>query len=1070
MKINLQQSLFVILIFLLSNPLLFAQKNKKRKEKTQETQQFLSEEDYKGLKFRNIGPFRGGRSVAVAGTVQDRMTYYMGSTGGGMWKTTDAGITWKNISDGFFKTGSVGAVAVAESDENVIYVGMGEHAVRGVMTSHGDGIYKSTDAGRTWKNIGLTATKHISDVIIHPQNPDIVYVSAQGTVHGPSKERGIYRTMNGGDSWEKVLYVDDNTGASGLSMDMNNPRILYAATWEHRRYPWEVKSGGEGSRIYKSVDAGETWEQLTEGLPEMMGKIGISVSRANSDLVFANIEAEEGGVYRSEDAGKTWMHICKERVTQARSWYYMEIFTDPLNEDVVYVMNAPFLKSIDRGKTFRPVAVPHGDNHDLWVNPQDNNIMINANDGGANISFNGGKSWSTQKNQPTSQFYRVITDNRFPYYVYGGQQDNSTVAIVSRTTGGGIGWKDWYAVAGGESAFLAFDENDPQLVYGGSYQGNISVFDHKTSLRKDLMAYPVVGLGTVPKEMKYRFNWNAPIIVSSHDGKTLYHTANKVLKSTNGGQEWKEISPDLTRNDTTKQGYGGGPFTNEGAGGENYNTIAYLAESPHDANELWSGSDCGLVYMTNDGGKNWNNVTPPNLQEGIINSIEISPHAASRVIITFMRYKFNDFKPYAYLTEDSGKSWTLINNGFEDEAFVRVIREDQKREGIFYAGTELGMYVSENLGKSWKPFQLNLPICPINDIALRQNDMVVATSGRGFWILDDLGAIQQHEKIASNNSIQLFVPKPTVKLDAPISPEPIPGLGQNPLNGVIIDYYLSQEIETSDSALLLLEILDENGEVIRTYDNQKDLAFVPYEGGPMAKQLLPTKQGINRFAWDFRRGAIPNVPDVFVMGDYRGHLVAPGQYTIRITLDSISKSVPCEILPDPRLDVSKQDFANQQEILLQIENYVKDIHGSVNSMRSAKEQLAFMSKILKEEEGMEVLLDSGNALVEKINQWEENLIQPKQKTFQDVINFPNQLNAELLNLKSRVDTHDPRVTKGASLRLKDLAAEWDVHKKAMREIIDVEVAEFNKMYQEKNLPALILNLENNASPLNEGGK
>ncbi|MEK6480353.1 glycosyl hydrolase [Catalinimonas sp. 4WD22] len=1030
----------------------FAQKKKKQND----TEKHPDPELYQGLKFRNIGPFRGGRSVAVSGVIQQPLVYYMGSTGGGIWKTEDAGLNWKNISDGQIKTGSVGAIAVAESDPNVIYAGMGEHAIRGVMTTHGDGVYKSTDAGKTWKHIGLDKTRHISDVIIHPENPDVVYVSAQGAAHGPTEERGIYKTTNGGESWEKVLYVDEKSGASGLTMDMTNPRILYAAFWEHQRYPWKVKSGGEGSGIYKSTDAGESWEELTEGLPELMGKIGISVSRANPNRIWANIEAEEGGVYRSHDGGENWTLVSSDRVTQARSWYYMEVFADPQDEETVYVLNAPMLKSIDGGKTFKPVPTPHGDNHDLWVHPENNQQMINANDGGANVSFNGGSSWSTQENQPTVQFYRVITDNRFPYYVYGGQQDNSTVAIASRNADAGISWKDWYAVSGGESAFLAFDEDDPQMVYGGSYQGNISVYNHATGRTKDIMAYPVVGLGSIPKEMKYRFNWNAPIIMSQHDKKTIYHAANVVLKSTDGGMSWEEISPDLTRNDTTKQGLGGGPITNEGAGGENYNTLAYLLESPHQSGVLWAGSDCGLVHVTTDGGQNWQNVTPAEAEEGIINSIEVSPHDPSTAYITLLRYKMNDFAPYVYKTTDNGQSWTEINEGFEEEDFVRVVREDPKKKDLLYAGTEGGMYISYNGGANWYPFQLNLPVCPINDLTFRDNDLVVATSGRGFWILDDVGALQQSDGILADVNMQVFEPKPTVKFNASVPDEPQPGLGQNPMNGVIIDYYLQEEVP--DSVMLSLEILDESGKVIRTMDNQKQEDFQPYPGGPGPKKLLPAKAGVNRFAWDFRTDGIPNVPQVFVMGDYRGHLVAPGEYQIRLTLGEEQQTVNCTILPDPRLNATAADYAKQQQILNDIEESVVSIHKSVNAMRKAKEQVKSLTELLKEQENREALLDSGKALITKIENWEENLIQPKQKTFQDVINFPNQLNAELLDLKSRVDEHDPKVTEGAAQRLNDLKAEWSQHQEALEQIIQFDLANFNKMYRQQNIPAVILEM------------
>ncbi|MFP4505879.1 MAG: VPS10 domain-containing protein [Cyclobacteriaceae bacterium] len=1042
--------LLICLGLLLSSDLQ-AQKKKKSAENP-----LPNPELYEGLKFRNIGPFRGGRSVTAAGVIQNPQVYYMGSTGGGIWKTEDAGLSWKNISDGQLETGSVGDIAVAESDPNVIYVGMGEHAIRGVMTTHGDGVYKSTDAGQTWKKVGLEKTRHISDVIIHPTNPDVVYVAAQGAAHGPSEDRGIYKTTDGGKSWEKILFVDEKSGASSLSMDMTNPRILYAAFWEHQRYPWTVKSGGPGSGIYKSIDGGENWEELTEGLPELMGKIGISVSRANPNRIWANIEAEKGGVYRSDDGGKKWQLTSSDRATQARSWYYMEVFADPQNEEVVYVLNAPMLKSIDGGKTFKPVATPHGDNHDLWIDPTDNQRMINANDGGANVSFNAGKSWSTQENQPTVQFYRAITDNRFPYHVYGGQQDNSTVAIASRNSEAGIGWKDWYAVSGGESAFLAFDEDDPQLVYGGSYQGNISVYDHATGMTKDIMAYPVVGLSSTPKDMKYRFNWNAPIVMSQHDKKTLYHGANVVLKSTDGGLSWSEISPDLTRNDTTKQGSGGGPITNEGAGGENYNTLAYLVESPHKAGVLWAGSDCGLVHLTQDGGQSWQNVTPADAQEGIINAIEVSPHDPATAYVTLIRYKLNDYAPYVYKTTDFGQSWTSINNGFESEDFVRVVREDPKKKDLLYAGTEGGMYISYNGGQQWAPFQLNLPITPINDMTFRDNDLVIATSGRGFWILDDVGALQQSDGVLADADMKLFSPKPTIKFNASVPDEPVPGLGQNPMNGVIIDYYLAEEV--ADSLTLSMEILDASGMVIRSYNNQKDESFKPYPGGPAPKKVLPTEKGVNRFAWDFRRNTIPHVPDVFVMGDYRGHLVAPGDYQIRLTLGEESQTVSCTILPDPRLDATPAEFAAQQEILMDIEKNVVEIHESVNAMRKAKAQVQSLNEALKDQEKAQALLDSGKSLISKITDWEENLIQPKQKTFQDVINFPNQLNAELLNLKSRVDEHDPAVTKGAQARLDDLQAEWHTHQQAMRQIVDQDLAEYNRMYRELNIPAVIVEM------------
>ncbi|MFZ6014143.1 MAG: WD40/YVTN/BNR-like repeat-containing protein, partial [Bacteroidota bacterium] len=646
-----------------------------QKSKTSKPEESSFKADlYKGIRWRNIGPFRGGRSNAVSGVVGDDNIYYAGYTGGGIWKTEDAGITWRNISDGQFKTGSVGDIAVCESDPNVIYAGMGEHAVRGVMTSYGDGVYKSTDGGKTWKNIGLEKTRHISDVIVHPSNPDIVYVAAQGAVHGSNVDRGIFKSVDGGTTWKKTLYVDENTGASSLSMDMTNPRILYAATWQHRRYPWKVESGGPGCSLWKSTDAGETWTKINEGLPKEMGKSGISVSRANSNRVYAIVEAEKSkaGLYRSDDGGKKWTLLSSDQNITSRSWYYMEIVADPINADIVYVLNAPMMRSIDGGKTFQNVRVGHGDTHDLWINPGNNQNMILGDDGGGEISFNAGRSWSTLANQPTAQFYRVNVDNRFPFKVYGGQQDNTSVVIASRNNSFGITDKDWFYGPGCESATIAFDPNQPDLLYGGCYQGLIDVLDTRTMEVKDIQSYPATNLAWEPKKMKYRYNWNAPFIASPHDPKTLYHAGNVLMKTTNGGINWEIVSPDLTRNDTTKQGLGGGPLTNEGAGGENYNTIYYVVESVHEKGVIYTGSDCGLVHITRDGGKSWQNITPANLPECLIHSIEVSPHDKATAYISASRYKFNDYSNFTYKTTDYGKTWTKIGNGIENDDFIKV--------------------------------------------------------------------------------------------------------------------------------------------------------------------------------------------------------------------------------------------------------------------------------------------------------------------------------------------------------------------------------------------------------------
>ena len=874
----------LVLSFLLFNPV-FSQKSKKQKKKNTPakiiSKPVFQPEKFAAMKWRNIGPFRGGRSNAVCGVLGDPMTYYFGSVGGGVWKTVDAGISWYNISDGFFKSGSVGSIAVAPNDPNVIYVGMGEHAVRGVMTSHGDGMYKSTDAGKTWKHVGLEKSMHIAEIRVHPQNPDIVWVAVQGALWGKSQDRGVYKSTDGGANWKKVLYINENTGAADLSLDQSNPRILYAGMWDHQRLPWKVRSGGPGSGIWKSVDGGENWTELEGGLPKEMGKVAVDVSPANPQVVYANIEAKKGGVFRSNDGGNTWTQTNSQRVTVARAWYYIEIFADPVDENRVYVLNAPMLKSIDGGRTFSRISNPHGDQHHLWINPDDNENIILANDGGGCITFNGGKTWSSENNQPTAQFYRVITDNQFPYNVYGGQQDNSTVSISSQTQMGGIGIRDWHPVAGGESAFLAFDPDDPKLVYGTSIQGMMDMYNQETGTYKDIMVYPQLNLGTLPKDMKYRFNWNGPLTFQPQNPEVMYCGGNILMRTEDGGMSWKEISGDLTRNDTTKHGVGGIPFTNEAAGGEVYNTISYIACSPHQAGVVWVGSDDGLVHVTQDDGKTWSNVTPAGLPESLINAVEISPNDPATAYIAVTRHKFNDLSPMIFVTHDFGKNWQKIVKGLPGDNYVRVVREDPEQKDLLYAGTEGGLFVSFNRGEEWHAFQSNLPICPITDLTIRNNDLVASTSGRAFWILDDLSALQQTMGLPDTSAVTLAEPAPSVKFTIGAAPQPRPGQGQNPLNGVTLDYYLPHT--WTDTSELTLEVLDADEKVIRTMTNQKPKDFKRWEGGPQPPQVLPAKPGLNRSNWDLRRDALPAIEGVFVMGDYRGHLVAPGKYTLRLS-------------------------------------------------------------------------------------------------------------------------------------------------------------------------------------------
>ncbi|MEY3368045.1 MAG: hypothetical protein RI973_1200, partial [Bacteroidota bacterium] len=846
---------------------------------------------FQPMKWRSIGPFRGGRSVAVSGVTGDVGTYYMGTTGGGLWKTDDLGNNWKNISDGYFATGSVGAVAVAESNPNIVYVGMGEHAVRGVMTHHGDGVYKSTDAGKTWQKTGLEGTQHISRIAIHPQNPDIVFVAAQGPLYGNSPERGIFRSVDGGRNWTKVLYVDEKTGCAELSMDMNNPHILYAAMWEHGRLPWKVISGGPGSGLYKSTNGGQTWEKIHNGLPKDLGKMGISVSRANSNRVYAIIESDSwqelGGLFVSTDAGASWSRVSGDHRLIQRAWYYTEVFADPQNELTVYVLSAPALRSLDGGKTWEDVEGPHGDYHDLWINPRNAKNIAIADDGGVGISINGGRTFSSQSNMPTAQFYRINVDNAFPYRIYAGQQDNSSLVIASREPGSsGITEESWTYSAGGESAFLAFDPDDPRVVLGGSYLGTIEALDTRARAATNIMAAPIQYLARDARDMKYRFNWNAPIIWSRHEPGTYYHGAQYLLRTRDMGLTWEEVSPDLTRNEKEKQGKGGGPYTNEAVGAENYGTLSYVLESPHEKGVIWAGSDDGLLHLTRDGGASWKNVTPAGLPECLINAVEVSPHDPATVYIATTRYKFNDHTPGLYKSTDYGQTWTNISGGIPKGAFTRVVREDEVRRDLLFAGTETGLYLSWDGGKSWSPFQLNLPVTPITDLRVHQGDLIAATSGRSFWILDDLALLRQYRPGAGD--LYIYQPESAMLVNGRSEMDRStadfsgahPTRGVNPATGAVIYYHLPED--TLKQALSL-EVLDARGRLIRSFSSQRDSTFRSYDGGPPAEPVLSTNKGLNRFVWDLRHATAPGVPDVYIESSYRGHKVPPGTYTLRLT-------------------------------------------------------------------------------------------------------------------------------------------------------------------------------------------
>ncbi|PTM11122.1 MAG: glycosyl hydrolase, partial [Bacteroidetes bacterium] len=751
---------------------------------TQSSNNQIDQKLYESLEYRNVGPFRGGRSTTVTGVPGEMFTYYMGTTGGGVWKTTDAGTTWDNISDGFFNTTGIGDVTVAPSDSNIIYVGTGEGPVRGVKTSHGDGVYKSTDAGETWKHVGLEATRHISRVFVHPKNPNKVYVAAQGNPWGPNEERGIYLSENGGDSWKKILYVNENSGFGDLTVDISNPDFMMATSWDFNRKPWVVQSGGDGSKVFKTTDGGLTWKEIEKGLPKLKGKMGISISPANPKIVYMAIEAqgEKGGVYRSDNAGESFNQTTNDATTYARAWYYMHIIADPSDEDELWVLNSSAMKSIDGGKTFKGMRGSHVDHHDIWINPDNSDNMINGNDGGGSVTLNGGKTWSTLMNQPTGQFYRVITDNQYPYRLYSGQQDNSTIAIDSRVADNGIGQMHWDIMRAGESSTVAMDPDNPRYVYSTYFASNFIEWDRDIDNTRMVMPYPERVSGEQPKNLKYRANWNGPVIVSPHNPSVIYYGSQYVMKSTDRGVTWEVMSEDLTRNNKDHQGKGGFPISNEQITAESYNNLFNIEESPLKEGTIWVGSDDGLVHLTQDGGKMWTNVTPKGLKESIINVVEPSPHDAATAYFAAAGYKLNDFTPQIYKTSNYGVSWEKIVNGIPNNTFARTVREDPDRKGLLYAGTETGVFVSFNDGKQWQPLQNNLPEVPITDLRVKRQDLVVATQGRALWILDDLTPLHQISDQIAGAKYHLYKPKDTyTELSVAYSVDN--GQGKNPPSG-----------------------------------------------------------------------------------------------------------------------------------------------------------------------------------------------------------------------------------------------------------------------------------------------
>ncbi|MCU0356052.1 MAG: glycosyl hydrolase [Cyclobacteriaceae bacterium] len=1018
---------------------------------------------FSAMKWRSIGPFRGGRSNAVSGVVGDKITYYMGTTGGGIWKTEDAGTTWRNISDGYFQSGSVGAIAVSESDPNVIYAGMGEHAIRGVMTHHGDGMYKSFDAGKTWQRIGLEKTQHIARIIVHPKNPEIVWVAAQGALFGPSADRGIYKSIDGGKTWKKVLYVNDKTGAAELSLDFSNPMVLYAAMWEHGRLPWKVISGGEGSGLYKSVDGGDTWQKIHEGLPKELGKMSIAVSRSNPNKVYALIESDsekaKGGLFVSDNGGKSWSRISGDNRLLQRAWYYIELYIDPVDELTVYVLSAPALRSIDGGVTWELLPTHHGDHHDLWINPLDNKNMVIADDGGASITFNYGKTWTHQNNMPTAQLYRISVDNQFPYRIYAGQQDNTSVVIGSRELSSRyITEASWEPSAGGESAFLAFNPDDPRFVLGGSYLGTIDILDTRARATTNIMAAPIQYLARETKDMKYRFNWNAPIIWSRHEPNTYYHAAQYLLKTTDMGKTWSEASPDLTRNEKSKQGKGGGPYTNEAVGAENYGTISYVMESPQEKGVIWVGSDDGLVHLTRDGGKTWSNVTPAGLAECLINAIEVSPHHPATAYIATTRYKFNDHTPALYKTTDYGKTWVSISRGIPPGAFTRVVREDQVRKDLLFAGTESGVFLSWDGGNQWHKFQLNLPVTPITDLCVHQGNLIASTSGRSFWILDDLALLRNFQS-NDNTAFKLFRAADAVIVNGSSdldSSDPEfdgshPYYGVNPSTGVVFYYNLP---ELPEKQVVTLEITDAKGNLVRSYTSVKDSLFKTYDGGPAAEPVLGNAKGLNRMVWNMRYPTMPGVPGVYIESSFRGHKAIPGNYKATLKAGSQSSSVDFSILPNPLYAITEATYREYHEVMHQMEKELTGMHETVNKLYRIQTQLDELLKSLPADPKYAALKKQGGELIQNLKAWDEDMVQRKSKAYDDVENFENKFTANYLFLINHTESDIPRVNQPSQKRLSELTAQWQQLQQRSNQLISEDIPRINKLMWDAGIGAL----------------
>ena len=992
---------------------------------------------HQSVQYRSLGPFRGGRSAAVVGVSNQPKVFYFGATGGGVWKTIDGGKTYKNISDGYFG-GSIGSVAVAPSDPNVLYVGGGEVTVRGNVSS-GKGVWKSVDAGATWKYMGLPNSRHIPRMVVHPQNPDIVYAAVLGDIYKPTQDRGVYKTTDGGKSWKKILFSTDQSGAVELVMDPSNPRHLYAATWKIQRTPYSLSSGGTGSALWKSTDSGATWQEISKnkGFAEgTLGIIGVTVSPVNSNRVWSIVEnKEKGGVYRSDDGGQSWKHINDSRSLRQRAWYYTKIYADSQDENMVYVMNVAYHKSTDGGKTFSSHRAPHGDHHDLWIAPEDNKRMIIADDGGAQVSYDGGDSWSTYMNQPTAQFYRVTTDNSFPYRIYAAQQDNSTIRINHRSSGRYIGEADWESTAGGESAHIAIDPTNNDIVYGGSYDGFLTRVNHNKKSTRGINVWPDNPMGHGAEGMKYRFQWNFPILFSKHNPKRLYTFSNHVHVTENEGQQWDIISPDLTRNDPSKLKTSGGPITQDNTSVEYYCTLFAADESPLKEGLLWVGSDDGLIHVTQNGGETWTNITPKQMPEWtMINSIDPSPFDPGTCYVAGTRYKLGDYKPYLYKTTDYGVTWKNITKGISEEDFTRVIRADPGHEGILYAGTENGIYISYNDGDSWTSFQKNLPIVPITDLTVKNNSLIVATQGRSLWMIDDLTVLHQLKSNTKKEEI-LFKPKNSYRTKGRGGKSSLTA-GTNLPNGVIVHYYLKNYDQKGD--VVELQFKSSSGDIIKTYSNKNK------------KDKLEIKAGGNSFVWDTRYDGAEKLKGmIFWSASFSGAKAVPGEYSVSLIVNGKELSQSFEILPDPRSESSVSDMQKQFDFVNDVNKTVDKAHKAIKNIRNIRSKLLEFEKQNKSDSTALALVKQAKKIQIELHEVEKTLYQTQNKSNQDPLNFPIRLTNKLGHL-NRLITMDDFPPTAQDIEVKEvLSAEVEVAMKNYQKLIDEDVASFNKAFKKE---------------------